>query len=191
MVFGGREADARHQPGPLVLADHQRRHVLVGTVGGRVLHHDDAGARLQVPPEPFPPRLGLAAAMGRAADDKDLGAHPFGTGERLTLTEALHTYTLGAARCLGWDDHLGSIEPGKLADLVVIGGDPLKEIRDSEKVVYTMINGRIYDCETMNEIGNYSKTRAKFWWEANKYSPTFNWHEETNSFMEDNCFIDQ
>lgn len=77
------------------------------------------GNSCDFPPEPYPPRLGLAAAMGRAADDTAFGPHPFGQGECLGLREALHTYTLGAARCLGWDGHTGSIEAGKAADFVV------------------------------------------------------------------------
>src|SRR5262249_14166726 len=58
--------------------------------------------------------------------------------------EAYRAATIDGARYIGMDGDIGSIEAGKLADLAVVSGDPLKNIRDSEKVVYTMINGRLY-----------------------------------------------
>jgi imidazolonepropionase-like amidohydrolase len=54
---------------------------------------------------------------------------------------------------------------GKLADIVVIEGNPLQDIRQSEKVTWTMVNGRLYDAATLNEVGSREKKRAKYWWE--------------------------
>ncbi|XQW84637.1 amidohydrolase family protein [Thalassotalea piscium] len=79
--------------------------------------------------------------------------------------EALATATINPAQTLGLDDNLGSIEVGKLADLVVIDGDITKDIRVSDKVVYTIINGRVFDAETMNEVGNYNNKRTPFYFE--------------------------
>lgn len=50
-----------------------------------------------------------------------------------------------------------------------------------------MVNGRLYDTETMNEIGNSTNVRTKFWWENNKYNRAFPWHEEAQSFMKPGC----
>ena len=50
-----------------------------------------------------------------------------------------------------------------------------------------MINGRLYDTETMNEIGNEPKERGKFYWENSKYNLAFPWHEETQSFTRGAC----
>ena len=50
-----------------------------------------------------------------------------------------------------------------------------------------MANGRLYDTETMNEIGNETKNCKKFYWENAKYNAAFPWHEESNSFMEQHC----
>jgi len=43
-------------------------------------------------------------------------------------------------------------------------------------VVYTMLNGRLYDASTMNEIGNHTRERLPFWWEREGYSEQFDWH---------------
>lgn len=83
----------------------------------------------------------------------------------MTPLQALRTATISPAKTLGLDDKLGSIHAGKLADLVVIDGDISQNIRLSDKVHYTMVNGRLYNAETMNEIGNYDNKRAKFYFE--------------------------
>ena len=64
------------------------------------------------------------------------------------------------------DKQIGSIEAGKLADLMVIDGDVLSDIRRSEYVTYTVINGRIYDTATMNELDS-KKQRKAFFFEQN------------------------
>ena len=83
----------------------------------------------------------------------------------MTPLEAIRAGTLDGAKYLGLDGDVGSLEPGKLADLVVLDKDPLSDIRNTETVVYTMINGRLYDAATMNQIGNHPKQRGKFYWE--------------------------
>lgn len=90
--------------------------------------------------------------------------------------DALRTGTINPANYIGMGDHIGSLEVGKLADLIVIDGNPLENIFDTENVVYTMMNGRLYDATTMNEIGNHSRERLPFWWEREGYSEQFDWH---------------
>jgi imidazolonepropionase-like amidohydrolase/Tol biopolymer transport system component len=97
----------------------------------------------------------------------------------MTNLEALRAGTLNGANYLGIQDQLGSLEAGKLADLIVLDRNPLEDIQNSNSVVYTMINGRLYDTQTMNEIGNYNKPRTAFYWEINDYAPAFDWHGET------------
>ncbi|MGM0744769.1 MAG: amidohydrolase family protein [Bacteroidota bacterium] len=92
---------------------------------------------------------------------------------------ALKVATLNGANYIGMGDHIGSLEPGKLADLIVIDGNPLEDIYDTEFVVNTMINGRLYDSKTMNEIGNHERERLPFWWEREGYSEQFDWHAIT------------
>ncbi len=79
--------------------------------------------------------------------------------------EALKTATINPAKTFGLDKQLGSIKAGKLADLIVIDGDVANDIRLSDRVTYTMINGRLYDAATMNEVGNYDKPRKAFYFE--------------------------
>jgi adenine deaminase len=91
--------------------------------------------------------------------------------------QALRSATIVPAESLGLDNWIGSLEPGKFADLVMMNKNPLEDIFNTESILYTMVNGRLYDAETMNEIGNRPKPRGKFWWENNKTADTFNWHE--------------
>lgn len=83
----------------------------------------------------------------------------------MTPLEALRTATISPAQTLGLDEQLGSLKVGKLADMIVIDGDISQDIRVSDKVTYTMINGRLYDADTMNEIGHYDNKRDKFYFE--------------------------
>ena len=88
----------------------------------------------------------------------------------------LRAATLNGARTLGFDAELGSLEPGKLADLVVLDGNPLADIHETNTVRYTLLNGRLYDAATMNEIGNYDRPRTRFYWEMGE-THGIDWNE--------------
>jgi hypothetical protein len=64
---------------------------------------------------------------------------------------ALRTATSMGARAIGLHQDLGSIEPGKLADLVVLDRNPLESIRNTNSVRMVMKNGRLYDGDTLDE----------------------------------------
>ena len=69
----------------------------------------------------------------------------------LTPLQALRAATLHGADYIGLREDLGSIEPGKLADLVVLDGNPLDDIRQSEHIAMVMKNGFLYDAD-MNQV---------------------------------------
>ena len=83
----------------------------------------------------------------------------------MTNLEAIRCATRSGAEYLGLDKDLGSLEPGKLADLIVMERNPLENIRNSESIQYVMKNGKLYDAATGDEVGNQPKKRAKFHWE--------------------------
>jgi len=63
--------------------------------------------------------------------------------------EILHLATLGAARVMGRDKELGSVAEGKLADLVIIDGDPLANISDIRKTVWVIKDGLLFDAKAV------------------------------------------
>jgi adenine deaminase len=80
--------------------------------------------------------------------------------------EALRAGTIMPATSLGYAKDVGSLEPGKLADLVVLDADPTVDIRNSEKVRQVMLGGRLYDAATLNEVATGSWKRKPYWWEG-------------------------
>ena len=62
----------------------------------------------------------------------------------MTPMDAIRSATISAADLLGEKDKLGSIEAGKLADIVAVDGDPLKDAKSFGKVVFVMKDGMVY-----------------------------------------------
>ena len=63
--------------------------------------------------------------------------------------DVIRAITSNAAEMLGWQDHIGSIEPGKFADLIAIAGDPVADITELERVRFVMKDGNVIK----NELG--------------------------------------
>lgn len=130
---------------------------------------------------------GVTINMGAHGQLQGLGAHweiwMMAQGG-MSPMEALRTATINPAKSLGLDEQVGSLKAGKLADLLVMDKNPLDNIYNTESIKYTMVNGRLYDAETMNETGNYNKPRSKFYWEQGKNAGSFPWFE-TEQHLED------
>jgi imidazolonepropionase-like amidohydrolase len=127
---------------------------------------------------------GVLINMGAHGQIQGIGAHwetwMFQQGG-MTAHEALRAATYNPARSLGLDSLVGSLEPGKLADLIIMEKNPLENIRNTESIQYVMVNGRLYDAATMNQVGNTKKPRDKFYWELGKTAGVFDWHEATET----------
>lgn len=78
--------------------------------------------------------------------------------------EALRAVTYKAAKYLGMDHDIGTIEAGKLADLIILSGNPLDDIRNTATLEHVMIGGRLYNTDSMNAF-NSINTHLPFWWE--------------------------
>lgn len=135
-------------------------------------------------------KLGVKANVGAHGQLQGLGAHwelwMLQQGGMSNLN-ALKAATINGAEYLGVGDELGSLEKGKLADLIVMDENPLENIRNTNSVTHTMVNGRLYDISTMNEIGNYDKKRSKFYWENGKYNQGVPFNFDTMSFTTPVC----
>jgi predicted amidohydrolase YtcJ len=93
------------------------------------------------PPGPFEPMMFLQSAVTRT----DIKGTVWGPRQRITVAEALRVATLHGAHASFEEKHKGSIEAGKLADLTVLGRDPLKEDPStlvSIPVERTMVGGK-------------------------------------------------
>ena len=114
-------------------------------------------------------RGGVKANIGAHGQREGLGAHwemwMFGLGG-MTPLEAIRTATANPAHYLGLDKDLGSLEVGKLADLVIIDGDVLKDIRQSDRISHVMQNGRVFEVGSMNEVLPRQKARKPFFFDG-------------------------
>ncbi|MGQ0558600.1 MAG: amidohydrolase family protein [Sphingosinicella sp.] len=110
---------------------------------------------------------GVPVALGGHGQQTGLAAHwEMWSHVRggATPIEALRHGTIEGARMYGFRD-LGSIEPGKLADLVILEADPTQDIRHSDRIVQVMLNGRLYEAATLNETETGTRRRQPYFWE--------------------------
>ena len=112
---------------------------------------------------------GVKVSIGAHGQQAGIGAHwelwSFARGG-MSAVEALKAGTIVPAQSLGMDKDIGSIEVGKLADLVILSDDPSQDIAHSDNIEQVMLGGRLYDAKTLNEVGTGTAVRQPYWWEV-------------------------
>ncbi|MGA8223726.1 MAG: amidohydrolase family protein [Candidatus Acidiferrales bacterium] len=85
----------------------------------------------------------------------------------MTPWQALYCATMNGAESIGLARQVGSLEPGKLADLLVLNSSPLDDIHNSRDLLYVVKNGVVYSADSLDEI-----------WPQQRKFPAFYWHKE-------------
>ncbi|MBK7800480.1 MAG: PD40 domain-containing protein [Saprospiraceae bacterium] len=133
---------------------------------------------------------GVNINLGSHGQIQGIGAHwelwMFVQGG-MSPMQALRSATLNGAKYIGMDQEIGSIKAGKLADLVIMEKNPLDDIRNSESITHTMINGRLYNAEDMEQIYPENKKRTKFYWELPGAVFPFDVNGQSNTSHGVNC----
>lgn len=78
--------------------------------------------------------------------------------------DALRMATLMSADAIGLAGDIGSIEPGKIADLQVLGSNPLDDLENSIDIDFVMKNGRLYEAATLTEVWPRQRPLPTQWW---------------------------
>ena len=78
--------------------------------------------------------------------------------------EVLKSATIHGAEAMGLTQDIGSIEPGKLADLVVLNKNPLDDIHNTNTIRYVMKDGELFEGDTLNQVWPTQKTLPSLWW---------------------------
>jgi hypothetical protein len=111
-------------------------------------------------------RAGGLIGVGSHGEVKGLGYHwelqALAAGG-MTPREILRAATLDSSEVIGRDAELGSLEPGKFADLIVLDKNPLEDIRNTLSLRQVMKNGRLYDADTLDEVWPRQRPLRPLW----------------------------
>jgi imidazolonepropionase-like amidohydrolase/Tol biopolymer transport system component len=136
--------------------------------------------RLAAPDEDFRDNAAAAAAKilldegimvntGAHGQREGLGTHwemwSFGRGG-FSPMEALSAATINPAKYMAMDGDIGSLEVGKLADMVIMNANPLDNIRNTDQISHVMVNGHIYEAGTLKEEFTGEAELKDFYWKG-------------------------
>jgi imidazolonepropionase-like amidohydrolase/Tol biopolymer transport system component len=111
---------------------------------------------------------GVLVNIGAHGQREGLGSHwemwGFVMGGMSHL-QALKAATINPARYMGFDADLGSLEPNKLADLLILEGNPLEDIRATDDIAYVVLNGRVYEGGSLEEKITGDFKLQPFYWQ--------------------------
>ena len=120
-------------------------------------------------------RRGVLVSIGAHGQREGLASHwemwGFAQGG-MTPLETLRTATITPAKALGFDKELGSIEAGKLADMVILDSNPLEDIFQTDRVHKVMQNGRLFDAATLREEHTGEFVPTPFYFEETSSNTT-------------------
>jgi hypothetical protein len=100
-------------------------------------------------------KAGVKVGLGSHGNDQGIGAHNELWALQMggiTNFEALRAATLTGAEAIGIQKDLGSLEIGKIADLIILNKNPLDDIHNSREIQFVMKDGILYDGDTLNEV---------------------------------------
>ena len=113
-------------------------------------------------------RAGGLVGMGSHGALQGLGYHwelqAYAAGGA-TPFEVLQAATIGSAKVIGRAGEIGSLEPGKYADLLILEENPLQDIANSLSLEFVMKNGRLYDADTLDEVWPRQRRRGEQWFQ--------------------------
>ncbi len=153
---------------PILSAHAPPRQLEAGSVRRTMAPEEDFADQVSAATSHLLYERGVPVAIGAHGQQQGLAAHweiwSFARGG-FSPVEALDTATRASAISLGMDRDLGTLEAGKLADLVVMRENPLDNIRNTETIEYVMQGGRLYDAATLNEVETGDARRQPYFWE--------------------------
>ncbi|HMO81149.1 MAG TPA: amidohydrolase family protein [Pyrinomonadaceae bacterium] len=85
----------------------------------------------------------------------------------MSTHDTLRVATIMGAEAIGLEQDLGSLEPGKLADLIVMDKNPLLDIQNTDSISLVIKNGELFEAETLNQIWPVQKPLpTQYWWDT-------------------------
>jgi dipeptidyl aminopeptidase/acylaminoacyl peptidase len=164
---------ARFIDSAAIIADPRVSHFMPSGAAGGIMQigrirPDRPGLQLAAQQGSAVLRAGGRVAMGSHGEFGGLGSHweMWAMAKGMSNFDVLRSATIMGARALGHEDDFGSLKVGKLADVVVLDGNPIEDIRNTIRTRFIMKNGRLYDPMSLAEVYPRHTSSPQFWWSS-------------------------